>query len=435
MVPDYVEVPPLVGGPSNQQVYALRPRTEKTNPIETLSCFSDEENDGFYATDGADEDCDSDGSGIRQSGNHKRVGTALTEGISSKRQMTAGALELDSGSKNLTAPRGRKLEFQQFFSVAHEAKRHSVLNGNSDGAQFSTQLQSCQTASDTGQHSHVSCGLLTLMEFVYLRELQVVACRQHQTILPLNSIKAHVDRYHPLGLPRNLKWLKIDEMLAHFQMVFPHAGTSAEKLALPTALSTPLDVFSSETIRYRYMCPETGCAKWIARTDTYGNGPKAEFHHHLSVQHQRKCWPTNVRGSWVQAIPVHSGIQSQGVTKHLFHLDSYQSPHDVVHPSFSTKTVSAAPNATWFEELQWCTFRKKIQHIPFHEIQALVAPPSKQLVEGQLRASKRRLESGLLVVRKHITAYIDNCQQFVSSIDGSYRVVLRPRYAFSFWYA
>jgi hypothetical protein len=199
-------------------------------------------------------------------------------------------------------------------------------------------------------------------------------------------------------------------------------GATLETLALPGNLTSPLEGFSQETIWYRFMCPEAECQKWIACNDTYNGGPKAEFHHHLSVEHKIKCWPTDVKSGWVQAINIHSAAKSQRCLYHLFHLDNYQPPGEI-QPSFPTKVSSAPPNTTWFKDLQWCEFQQKICDIPLHQIQSIVA--SRQLVEAcwsrnNSRPSQHCLELGLLRLQNHITEYIDNTQQFISSIHKSY---------------
>ncbi|EDR05382.1 uncharacterized protein LACBIDRAFT_303342 [Laccaria bicolor S238N-H82] len=413
---------------SNQQVRTLRPRGERKRYTETRCADSvlEDESDSFSS----DSASSSSGEENRDDSvtHHIRKRKALAAEHSGtqvyKRQKIIGGSEVASESKK--ACRRRKPAMQKFFTAAREEKYEEPSNGAT--GQFQTQLQRCQTESDAGQHSHNSCGLLEFMDFTYLEALQLVACRQHETILPLESIKPHIDRRHPLGLPRNLKWHKIEEMLAHLKVAFPCAGTSFENIALPKSLATPLEGFSQESIRYRFMCPEAGCGKWIVRNDIYNGGPKAEFHHHLSVHHGKNTWPKNVEGSWVQAIRIHSATKSQSGTKHYFHLDRYQPPQSwhVIQPSFPTKSFSAPPNATWFKELQWCMLREKIQHIPFHEVKKLIAPPSRQLLQDQSRDSKRRLETALLSVRKHITKYVDHGQQFIGSIHEIYRIGLRP---------
>lgn len=407
---DYVEVPPRARGPgpSNQQVRKLRPRTQRKDSQTLRSDNAPGENDILSTTDG-------DASGEEYSDN-SRTGH-------SKRKR-----------KHNTTEKGGTSKFQKTTSSAGGAskrKKQTPLNRDEGQSPLLTQLKKCQAESNEGQHPHESCNILASLDLVYLEELRAIACLQHQSILPSNSIMPHLNRRHDMDFPRHLKKSKLGEILDHIKAVFPETGVTFETLALPGILTSPLEGFSHETIRYRFMCPEAECQKWITRNDTYDGGPKTEFHHHLSVEHKIKCWPTDVKSGWVQAIRIHSAAKSQGLLYHLFHLDNYQPPGEI-QPSFPTKVLSAPPNATWFKDLQWCEFRQRICHIPLHEIQSLVAPPSRQLVEAHQsrnnsRPSRHRLELGLLRLRNHITEYIDNAQQFISSIHESYRVGLRPR--------
>lgn len=404
---DYVEVPPRArgSGPSNQQFRMLRPRTQRKHLQTLLSDNALGESDSFTTDGDVSGEEYSDGSRTGHS-KRKRKQTTAENGATSKCQETPS-------------------------SAGGTSKRKKKTPLNRDEGQSSpllTQLKKCQTASNEGQHPHESCSILASMDLVYLEELQAIACLEHRSILPSNSIIPHLDKRHHLDLPRHLKLGKLGEILDHLKGVFPKNGATFETLALPETLTLPLEGFSQKTIRYRFMCPEAECQKWIARNDTYDGGPKAEFHRHLSVEHKIKCWPTDVKSGWVQTIHIHSAAKSQGRLYHLFHLDNYQPPGEI-RPSFPTKVLSAPPNATWFKDLRWCEFRQKICDIPLHEIQSLVAPPSRQLVEAHRsrNTSQHCLELGLLRLRNHITEYIDNAQQFISSIHESYRVVLRPR--------
>ncbi|KAN0123688.1 hypothetical protein V8E53_015895, partial [Lactarius tabidus] len=206
----------------------VRPRTQRKHSQTLLSDDSDAlgESDSFSTTDGdvsGEEYSDNSRTGHSK---RKRKQTTAEKGGTSKRQKTASSA-----------------------GGASKRKKQTFLNRDEGQSSLLTQLKKCQAASNEGQHPHESCSILASLDLVYLEELRAMACLQHQSILPSNSIIPHLYKRHHVDLPRHLKSGKLGEMLDHIKAVFPETGATLETLALPVVLASPLEGFSQETIR------------------------------------------------------------------------------------------------------------------------------------------------------------------------------------------
>ena len=284
-------------------------------------------------------------------------------------------------------------------------------------------LEICQTSNaESG-----GCKLLDILGLAYSTEINSLVCKNHGILLPLDGIVPHLDRKHNWGFRASK--LSPNHVLQHLRdthgdTICQSSGTSFPPDALERQLEIDAELMS---IRFRYCCPQPQCNMWVARNDSYAGCPETELYSHLSKVHNQKVHPKDVKGSWCQKVILYTPFRATKKT-HIFQLPSYVPTEHPLNPSFSTKTYHTPLTSTWFRDLKWPEFQMSLQNIPFDTLQRLVAPPSQQLVHSSAEKVTKHIESGLLLVRKELTEYLKNGQQFIASIHGSYRISLRPRY-------
>ena len=289
------------------------------------------------------------------------------------------------------------------------------------------ELESCEASAEKG---HMICKVLDFLMFVCSFELKAIVCKEHGILLPLDGIKPHL-RKHNWGF-----WdsrLPLDKVVEHICNFHCHnISTSFDPPLFPLMLSAPFEINSDRrTIRFRYQCPQPQCNLWITRNDTYAGCPETELYNHLS-DHGQKKHPRYPKGSWCQTLNNYKPVQvtQESTKRHTFQLLNYEPTERTISPSFATRASHAPSTSTWFHELKWAKFRQTLQaqDIPWERLERLVRPPSQQAVFCANNTVTRHIEEGLLLVRKELSKYLKNGQKFISSLHGSYRRSLRPKY-------
>ncbi|KAF8642432.1 hypothetical protein AX16_009501 [Volvariella volvacea WC 439] len=204
---------------------------------------------------------------------------------------------------------------------------------------------------------------------------------------------------------------------------------SHQSLHAPQSLCEPLDANPAcKTVRFRYQCPN--CKLWITRNDTQPGRPEAELFHHIDRVHGREHRPKHPNGQWTQRISVLTGKTSR---YHIFVLDSWSSETaEVPLPEITIHLSEAPQTSTWFNKLKWPSYRQTHLKIDFETLQLYVDLPSAAHVTFSpiTQLNKKMLnylEIALVRIRPLLTKYIQDTQEQISAIHGSFMMVMKPR--------
>lgn len=275
------------------------------------------------------------------------------------------------------------------------------------------------------------CSILEFLGLLHLPDLKTLLCFQHASLLPCECVKSHLYDYHYFNFISKKNKLLEDVSSHLLEVLGANISVSMSDLRanLPAKLPEPLFVENqARTIRRRFQCPV--CQKWITGNENYRGGRDVELRKHLAEIHQQKLFPatSSIAEAWCQHLKLAS--KTPGNFQHVFELSTYSpSPEQMkLNPAFSLKTKEAPLHSKWFLDLKWPEQRRELLDlVTFSEVQCLISLPSHQLMYSANSKLDKAIETGLVLVRKALTLYFKNAQEFLSSLHPLVRSSMRPR--------
>ncbi|KAF9488674.1 hypothetical protein BDN71DRAFT_1512834 [Pleurotus eryngii] len=313
------------------------------------------------------------------------------------------------------------------------------------------------------------CRVLHFFSMFVDHGLVICALHPRLTIIPLSLLSAHLrNSRHTFSVHRQLNTdnrVKIDtfrrsrdDILADFanhvaeccaidivqasdnvledvQVVEPCFAPTVNKFTAPRSklAVTRSSGANSNVPHLRYQCPS--CSRWQPYNHSKGS-PKEALKRHLvedcafNLTSFSKAEPR-----WVQRLYVASRSSDDNLFKFFLLPDGWkllteESPQS--HIAQISITKQFVPKSTWVGAVNWEPYRRSLGKFSPSALQELIVLPSFDVVRCQQLDRDRRLEKGLVALKKLALSYLCEAFQYIDTKPQNFRRILGRGVSFKF---